>query len=245
MVGRLLSRRRRRSTSSQEEEEEIPFLPGYPETHDSKRRRNNDYDMLGASNGSARDRSVVDGKMPGSPSSRKAGKMTSNGTTSPDTSGRARSRQPTFYGHDREQVTRILIQGLSDMGYGNAAEALSRESGFDLETPFASAFRLAILNGDWMEAETLIQCARDGNSQEQDGGDQARKGLLLADEASIRDMLFSVSEQKYLELLEARDLGAALSVLREELQPLQQDERQLHALSRYVFTKSHCFVQRD
>jgi len=188
--------------------------------------------MLGASNGSARDRSSTDGKTPGSPSSYKAGKMTSNGTTNLNTIGNARSRQLTFYGHDREQVTRILIQGLSDMGYGNAAEALSQESGFDLETPFTSAFRLAILTGDWMEAETLISCARDANSKGEDESDPSRKGLLLAEDASIREMLFSVSEQKYLELLEARDLGAALLVLREELQPLQQDERQLHTLSR-------------
>lgn len=226
-------RRRRSSTSSREQERETP---GLESRHDSKRRRNKDYDMLGDSNGTARDGSNTHGKMPGSPSSQKPAKMTGNGSMNTTASSEIRSRQQTFYGHDREQVTRILIQGLSDMGYHNAAESLSRESGFDLETPFASAFRLAILTGDWTEAESLIQGAYDGarTGQEQDGDNPSRNGLLLAEDASMREMLFAISEQKYLELLEARDLGAALLVLREELQPLQQDERQLHALSRHV-----------
>lgn len=149
-------------------------------------------------------------------------------------------RPKTFYGHDREEVTRILIQGLSDMGYDTAAQALSRESGFDLETPFASAFRLAILEGDWEEAENLIQNAQGGyregeayptRSTEDIPGTSSRKALLLADNASVEEMLFRVREQKYLELLENSDLSRALMVLREELEPLKQDEAHLHALA--------------
>jgi len=166
-----------------------------------------------------------------------------------NTSSKLRGTQSTFYGHDREEVTRILIQGLSDLGYESSAQSLSRESGYDLETPFASAFRLAVVEGDWAEAESLIINAEGGycdvltdtrNGQlGAPSGAQAgagRKALLLAADASIEQMLFEIREQKYLELLEKRDLGAALMVLRQELQPLQQDERHLHALSRYGFS---------
>ena len=166
-----------------------------------------------------------------------------------NTSNKLRGPQSTFYGHDREEVTRILIQGLSDLGYETSAQSLSRESGYDLETPFASAFRLAVIEGDWAEAESLVVNAeggyrdvltetRNGQSSSQPSGQAGagRKALLLAADASIEQMLFEIREQKYLELLEKRDLGAALMVLRQELQPLQQDERHLHALSRYVFS---------
>jgi len=173
----------------------------------------------------------------------------SDGQASKSTSSKLRGTQSTFYGHDREEVTRILIQGLSDLGYESSAQSLSRESGYDLETPFASAFRLAVVEGDWAEAESLVVNAeggyRDvltdtrngllgGQHGDQSGGQAGagRKALLLAADASIEQMLFEIREQKYLELLEKRDLGAALMVLRQELQPLQQDERHLHALSR-------------
>lgn len=175
--------------------------------------------------------------------------MTTNGNGDSTMSGHAEVqnenipailRPKTFYGHDREEVTRILIQGLNDMGYESSAQALSRESGFDLETPFASAFRLAILEGDWEEAENLIQNAQGGyreneayptQSREDVSGTSSKKALLLADNTSVEEMLFRIREQKYLELLENRDLSRALMVLREELQPLQQDEAHLHALS--------------
>jgi len=170
----------------------------------------------------------------------------SDGQTRKSTSSKQRGIQSTFYGHDREEVTRILIQGLSDLGYESSAQSLSRESGYDLETPFASAFRLAVVEGDWAEAESLVVNAeggyRDVLTEPRNGqlgaqyGIQAgagRKALLLTADASVEQMLFEIREQKYLELLEKRDLGAALMVLRQELQPLQQDERHLHALSRY------------
>ena len=169
----------------------------------------------------------------------------SDGQTRKSTSSKQRGIQSTFYGHDREEVTRILIQGLSDLGYESSAQSLSRESGYDLETPFASAFRLAVVEGDWVEAESLVVNAeggyRDVLTEPRNGqlgaqyGIQAgagRKALLLTADASVEQMLFEIREQKYLELLEKRDLGAALMVLRQELQPLQQDERHLHALSR-------------
>lgn len=157
---------------------------------------------------------------------------------------------PTFFGHDREEVTRILIQSLTDLGYQDAAGALVKESGYTLEGPTVAAFRASVLNGDWAEAEELLFGT---NSYDSGGGigldghggygkswGKSRSipsshhsgGLPLAEGANRDEMLFWLKQQKYLELLERRDLGKALMVLRQELTPLHQDVGRLHTLSR-------------
>ena len=153
----------------------------------------------------------------------------------------------TFFGHDREEVTRILIQSLTDLGYHSAAGALCKESGFQLEGPTVAAFRSSVLNGDWEEAEELLF----GSTTYDNGGgvgldapygkpwgksgsrpsSQHSPGLTLAEGANREAMLFWLKQQKYLELLERRDLSKALAVLRQELTPLHQDVGRLHTLS--------------
>ncbi|CAN9279521.1 unnamed protein product [Alternaria alternata] len=160
----------------------------------------------------------------------------------------------TFFGHDREEVTRILIQSLTDLGYHSAAGALCKESGFQLEGPTVAAFRTSVLNGDWEEAEELLF----GSSTFDSGGgvgldppygkpwgksrsrpnSQRSAGLTLAEGANREVMLFCLKQQKYLELLERRDLSKALAVLRQELTPLHQDVGRLHALSALMMCKS-------
>lgn len=158
-----------------------------------------------------------------------------------------------FYGHDREEVTRILLQSLSDLGYRGAAEQLSRESGYQLEIPSVAAFRSAVQLGEWEEAETLLfgteSADQDGgvllgNGNTADSASSSRKqrqsfgsqngstvGLPLSEGADITWLKFLIRQQKYLELLEHRDLGAALGVLRNELAPLKKDVERLHFLS--------------
>lgn len=183
------------------------------------------------------------------------GATESNGDTTSFTNGSRPGAPATFFGHDREEVTRILIQGLSDLGYHNAAASLSQESGFELEGPTVAAFRNAVLQGDWAEAEALLfgTTIEDGggvgigdgaygygNGKEPDrsekwsSGTQQIRGLTLAEGANKDQMRFWMRQQKYLELLEQRDLGAALMVLRQELTPLHQDTHALHSLSRYA-----------
>ena len=141
-------------------------------------------------------------------------------------------RSPKYYGHDREEVTRILIQGLLDLGYTAAANTLSQESGYDLETPAVAAFRNAVLEGQWAEAEAILVGSRpDDNGEEMQV--EERGGLILAEGADRGQMLFFMRQQKFLELLDQRELGLALMVLRHELTPLNHDIHQLHALSRY------------
>jgi hypothetical protein len=62
-----------------------------------------------------------------------------------------------YFGHDREEVTRILIQALVDLGYHKAANTLEDESDYTLESPYVSSFRHAVLKGDWNNAEKLLE----------------------------------------------------------------------------------------
>ena len=164
-------------------------------------------------------------------------------------SGRgARSLSPTWYGHNREEVARVLIQGLSELGYHSTARTLSRESGFDLEGPTVAAFRNAVLEGEWTEAETLLfgdvpfdvggGVGGNGGKMKESAVKNSRgiRGLTLIEGANTKKMLFWMRQQKYLELLERRDLGAALLVLRQELTPLHQNTDRLHALGGYVLS---------
>jgi hypothetical protein len=159
-----------------------------------------------------------------------------------------------FFGHDREEITRILLQSLSDLGYQGAVEQLSRESGYQLEIPSVAAFRSAVQLGEWEEAETLLFGTDNseqeggvslGNGNAPSGSASSRKdrlslgsgngsaqlGLPLSEGADITWLKFLIRQQKYLELLEQKDLGAALGVLRNELTPLKKDVDRLHFLS--------------
>lgn len=179
--------------------------------------------------------------------------VSTNGESNGHTSNKLVAIRPSgnFFGHDREEVTRILIQSLTDLGYHGAATQLSRESGYELENTSVAAFRHAIQEGDWAEAEALLFGPRSEGmtselttpsgkptdqwmNAEGESTYKPRSGLPLAEGANKREMLFLIRQQKYLELLEDRDLGSALTVLRQEITPLHQDTSRLHSLSRSV-----------
>lgn len=143
----------------------------------------------------------------------------------------ANVRPPTYFGHNREEVTRILIQALNDLGYREAADIVSEESGFRVESPDVVAFRLAVLGGAWSRAEELL-CGRGLRGAAQTPGND---GLVLAPGADRNVMRFRLRQQKFLELLERRDTARALTVLRNELTPLcSEQHRTLHVLSRLL-----------
>lgn len=179
-------------------------------------------------------------------------KAESNGSfTNGHSAANGASHPAPYRAHDREEVTRILIQSLTDLGYHGAAGTLCKESGHQLEGPTVASFRNAVLKGDWAEAETLLFGT---NTYDHGGGiglDTAQNyskswgksarststtkrtgGLPLAEGADREEMLFWMKQQKYLELLENRDVGKALMVLRQELAPLHHERARLNALSR-------------
>ncbi|KAL8852021.1 MAG: hypothetical protein Q9221_003126 [Calogaya cf. arnoldii] len=144
----------------------------------------------------------------------------------------ARPTPQPFYGHDREEVTRLIIQGLDDLGYHGAANTLSRESGYEVESPAVALFRHAVLQGDWSEAEALLfgsEPADEGGGVSIHNGDH--HGFKFVEGVDQNKLRFLLRTQKYLELLESKDLGRALMVLRQELTPLKQDRDQLQHLS--------------
>lgn len=142
--------------------------------------------------------------------------------------------QPTSYmGHNREELTRILIQALANMGFREAAALVSRDSGYELESPTVTAFRKAVLEGSWATAEELLESAVPASEQQQADG-----GLLLAPGADPNTMRLWLRQQKYLELLEQQQTQPALRVLRNELTPICYEHRQLHFLSGLLMCRS-------
>ncbi|KAI0525339.1 WD40-repeat-containing domain protein [Xylaria bambusicola] len=183
-----------------------------------------DADDSGAAIGKSR--SYTNGK----PSQRPPAAGTTNGThkLSSSKNGTSKLRNAEkYFNHDREEVTRILIQALSDMGYHSAAQNVSESSGYELENPTVASFRTAILEGDWVEAEELL----DVTAPSGEPGSSNNSGLVLAAGADRNVMRFWIRQQKYLELLERKEHDKALMVLRRELTSLYQDTRKLHFLS--------------
>ncbi|KAF8590071.1 WD40 repeat-like protein [Ramaria rubella] len=127
---------------------------------------------------------------------------------------------------DREEFVRLVIQSLRDVGYTESANVLEAESGYRLESAVVAAFRDAIMQGRWEQAE------------------QAMERLGAPDEDDRRAAKFLISQQKYLELLEVQELNAALVVLRTELAPLNIDPERLQLLSSLLMSASGDEVRR-
>ncbi|TCD66196.1 hypothetical protein EIP91_001690 [Steccherinum ochraceum] len=167
------------------------------------------------------------------------GTTKTNGFSAPYTNGTSKSRSPdamdgrvaekarmaisrvslpgsTLYDDsyvDREEFVRLVIQSLRDVGYIESAATLEAESGYSMETSEVSEFRQCILDGAWDSAEAALM------------------RLGVANDDGLWEAKFLISQQKYLELLEAGKTSTALNILRQELAPLNVDSDQLHSLS--------------
>ncbi|KAI0071759.1 WD40 repeat-like protein, partial [Panus rudis PR-1116 ss-1] len=174
-----------------------------------------------------------------SPSTKQNGSTKTNGFSSPYTNGNGKARLldgldghapdkarasiarvslpgSTLYDDsfvDREEFVRLVIQSLRDVGYIESAATLEAESGYTMETHEVSDFRQCILEGAWSRAEIALE------------------RLGVAEDDGLWRAKFLINEQKYLELLEANKIAAALNVLRQELAPLSMNTDQLHSLS--------------
>eukprot|EP01104_Vermistella_antarctica_P014289 TRINITY_DN446_c0_g1_i1.p1 TRINITY_DN446_c0_g1~~TRINITY_DN446_c0_g1_i1.p1 ORF type:complete len:590 (+),score=132.76 TRINITY_DN446_c0_g1_i1:168-1937(+) len=114
---------------------------------------------------------------------------------------------------EKNEVLRLMIQSLNEYGYGDCAQLLTKQSGIHLESEGVTAFRKAIENGDWSGALSLLDV------------------LDVRREEDLCSCKFLIAQQKYLELLERRNVNEALVCLRTELTPLKQDPARLHKLS--------------
>ncbi|CDH48456.1 wd repeat protein [Lichtheimia corymbifera JMRC:FSU:9682] len=124
---------------------------------------------------------------------------------------------------NKQELIRLILQSLNDLGYQNAAKTLEQDSGIALESDTVTRFRTAILAGDWSLAESLLTMLP--------GSDNPAT-------MNIGQALFLIRQQKFLELLEAQKTMKALHVLRNELTPLGQSIDRLHHLSSLIFCSS-------
>ncbi|KAM5342580.1 hypothetical protein ACJ41O_013546 [Fusarium nematophilum] len=244
----ILGRRRRSPTSELplglQTERPLGYDGVYDNTADPPAKRRRGDDMMGASDtldphngaslGFSNGSNAAQSQQSTSTGVTNGHKAAVNGSSTRDknnAAARASERPPTYFGHDRQEVTRLLIQALSDMGYEAAANNVSQESGYELESPTVAGFRSAVLSGSWPVAEQLLA----GASYEADG---EGNGLVLAPGADRNAMRFWLRQQKFLELLEQRDTSRALMVLRGELTPLSHDTAKLHFLSSLLMCRS-------
>ncbi|KAI8054888.1 WD40-repeat-containing domain protein [Thamnidium elegans] len=121
------------------------------------------------------------------------------------------------------ELVRLMLQSLIDLGYNEAAETLQLESGIPLESEIAGSFRTCILQGQWQTSETLLQKIPFISSNP---------------ESDLLKVQFLIRQQKYLELLEQGETMQALHVLRSEITPLGQNTERLHQLTSLVLCSS-------
>ncbi|KAI1820604.1 WD40-repeat-containing domain protein [Xylaria intraflava] len=187
----------------------------------------------GSGTANSRSQPYANGKSSQAPSVASTANGTHKSGSSKNGTSKPRSTEK-YFGHDREEVTRLLIQALSDMGYHTAAQNVSQASGYELESPTVASFRAAILGGNWVEAEELL----DGTVPPDENRGHNQNGLVLANGADRSIMKFWIRQQKYLELLEQNEHGRALTVLRNELTSLYQNTQKLHFLSGLIMCDS-------
>lgn len=104
----------------------------------------------------------------------------------------------------------MLLQALEDLGLAGAAEALQRETGVPVEPPLVAQFRAAVLHGQWAPAEDALD-------------EGVRSGALRLSPPKEENLAYVrrlLLEQQYYELLELKDVKAALAVLRERMVPI-------------------------
>lgn len=119
-----------------------------------------------------------------------------------------------------------------------SAATLEAESGYTMESPEVAEFRRCILDADWARANAALMRLGVADDERL----WASLGMLCQGcpmtDARLhwQEAKFLISQQKYLELLEANKITAALHVLRNELAPMDVDPDSLHALSRSVLS---------
>ncbi|WVQ93433.1 hypothetical protein IAU59_000504 [Kwoniella sp. CBS 9459] len=144
---------------------------------------------------------------------------------------------------EREEVVRLMLQGLRDIGYHQAADVLEAESGYHLSTPAATDFQAAILGGRWSEALALLPelgipmpaVTEPQSSRSSIASGKTKAVTLGKGTGSVSDQAtFLIAQQKYLEYLEVGQQKKALSVLRSDLNRVARDSDVLHTLSSFM-----------
>ncbi|KAF7729776.1 hypothetical protein EC973_003855 [Apophysomyces ossiformis] len=127
----------------------------------------------------------------------------------------------------KDELVRVLVQSLQNLGYRDAAEILEHESGITMEPETVVQFRQAVLQGAWSRAESILS------------------SLPFLDPEDLSKATLLLRQQHFLELLESRKVMKALYVLRNDMTPLSYDTERLHQLSSLVLCSSAEDVRRQ
>lgn len=118
----------------------------------------------------------------------------------------------------KEEIVRLIMHSLIDLGYQKTANFLQNESSIELEPKVVTYFRNSILKGDWTLAELLLK--------------------NLTKPSVFHKAQFLLKQQKFLELLEQEKIIQALQVLRDEIKPLGENIDRLNQLSSLMLCSS-------
>ncbi|EIW66565.1 hypothetical protein TREMEDRAFT_34837 [Tremella mesenterica DSM 1558] len=144
----------------------------------------------------------------------------------------------------RDEIVRLILQALRDMGYDQSSDVLESESGFRLSDRAAADFQAAVLGGRWAEALALFEdlgipvvtfpTESEPTSSSSSSLSGKTKAVAGGGNSPAEQARFLISQQKYLEYLESGNQKRALAVLRSELAPVVKDSEVLHTLSGYM-----------
>ncbi|KYR01089.1 WD repeat protein [Tieghemostelium lacteum] len=117
---------------------------------------------------------------------------------------------------NKNEMVRLLVQSLHSLGYKNSAELLEKESGVSLQTKEIAQFSQCILGGEWNKIESLIPY------------------LNLQSKDDLNSVKFLIYSQKYLELIDKKNVKEALVCLRSEITPISTDPHKLQTLTSLI-----------
>lgn len=120
----------------------------------------------------------------------------------------------------RPQIIRLVLQCLQDLGFEGSVKQLEKESGIPAEIEAIGRLRGACLDGRWTEVEKIMEelfmLAGDNQGELEDSLMLSSSGKINSDTKRMSLKLL-IKKQKFLELLEAKQLNEALLVLRNEI----------------------------
>lgn len=141
---------------------------------------------------------------------------------------RGDDEKATRYTIRRQDLVRVLLQSLDDLGYSKTRKILEEESGCRAESEVVSAFASLILKGEWETCLNMVD------------------NIPFNDSTDKRLVRFRILTQRYLELLNDGELNDAMRCLRECIAPLcvvdiDNDDDAVHQTSvdNGVSTKVH------
>jgi len=125
-----------------------------------------------------------------------------SGSNTSASSFNAESITQLFPQIDKNELTRLIIQSLSDLGFENSSKALKNESGLELDSPIINSFVAFIKDGDFEQAEQII--------------DELN---LVDDSATVKKKIrYLIKREKFLEHLYLDpDNHVSLKILRNEI----------------------------